>query len=157
MAVETRAFYLDDAKEYADSTVLPPRVAREVEAAIEAEETRIKQIGAEHYQGSSKALVDEIAFCNRTIPEGEAAVEDTLDRLRQGLITPQQAAREVAEYRRDINNARERLKQALAREDAAWQETNQEPGAYQRAVARRAPQLHAEGRGLLNLPYYPAD
>ncbi|MCA9644036.1 MAG: hypothetical protein KC492_25260, partial [Myxococcales bacterium] len=149
MPAEMRAFYLDEAKEYVDNTLMPPRVAREVEAAIEAEETRIKQIGAEHYTGSAKPLLDEIGFCTRTIPEGEAAVADTLDRLRAWEITPQEAAQEVAAMRRDINNARERLKQALAREDAAWEETNQEPGAYQRAVGRRSPSLHAGGRGLL--------
>jgi hypothetical protein len=153
--VGARAFYLDDAAEHLDASVLPPREHRAATAALDAERKRWCGVAQEQYDTTASHFTDEVEFGSRISSEGlQALDEDVLAPLRSGELSAKEAARRVAEMRGDLNKARAALRQAMEREEKAWADTSVEPEVYQRALARRAPQLFSGGRGLLTLPVY---
>lgn len=145
-------FFLDEGREHIENVVLPPRDHRRASEAVEAEATRISQVGRGQYETTQEHFQEEVEFATRISTTGEESVDDVLARMRNGELSPREAAKAVAEMRRELNSGREALKNAVAREESTWAEVNTDPAAYQRALAHRAPQLFKGGKGLLELP-----
>ncbi len=136
-------FFLDEGQEHLDSVVLPPREARRAAEAIEQEETRLAGVAGDQYRVTEEHFQEEVEFAVRISSAGMESVDDVLASMRDGEITPKEAAQQIAQMRRELNKGREDLKNAVAREQATWAEVSKTPAEWQRALARRAPQLYA--------------
>lgn len=153
--IGTRNAFLDEAEEYLDDTVLPPKDLRRIQETVEAERTRWVGVAQTDYSTAEQHFVDEIGFGMQVAPEGRAALaEEVLEPLRRGELTAKDAAKRVAAMRADLNKGRDALRQAMEGESTKWAACSVSPAEYQRALARRAPHLFTSGRGLLQLPVY---
>jgi hypothetical protein len=151
-----KGHFLDEVAERHDNLPLPPKVLREEQAAYEAETQRWVQVASEDYASTETRFINEVEFGVRVTQEGrEALAEEVLAPLRSGELSAKDAAKRVAAMRADLHEAREALRQAMESEGTKWSEVGEaSAAAYQRQLAKRAPQLFAGGRGLLALPIY---
>jgi hypothetical protein len=153
--VGTKGFMLDEAEDHLDNNVMPPRDYRRAQEALNSERQRWIDVAGEQYATVESHLNDEVEFGVRVAEEGMAALqEEVLEPLRRGELSAKEASKRVAAMRADLNRAREELRKAMEREETTWAEVGVSPAEYQRALARRSPQIFQGGRGLLELPIY---
>lgn len=151
----TRHVFNAEAHEWLDTARgLSPADRRDAEHRIAQDDARLSQIIKDHHDQHSARIAADVEFVLRVGPEGEARVDEVMEDLRDGTISPREAAKALAEIKADVNRVRDTVAGLPAAEERLWDEVNKSPGEYQRDLARRAPALFRSGRGLLQMPTY---
>lgn len=150
-----QSMFNDDLHEFRDTARgLSDADQRHLDQLISQDDARLSQIIKDHHDQHAGRIAADVEFALRVGPEGEARVEEVMEDLRDGTITPREAAKALAEVKADLNRVREMVAGLSAAEERLWDEVNKTPGQYQRDLSRRAPALFAGGRGLAQIPTY---
>ncbi|MGD9958147.1 hypothetical protein [Nocardioides sp.] len=141
-----------DAHELVDNGVFSDRRKRELQRIVATDDTKWSRMMDDHYGTTANDVTRDLDSVLRICETGSQTVDGIVEELRNGEITPTEAAKAIGAARRDLDKLRKVTSDAANREEQTWSEVDCTPADYQERLMKRAPQLFRNGRNLVVLP-----
>lgn len=106
----------------------------------DVEQQRV-ELGSGRYLKTSERVTGEISGYARDGAKLTEDAEAVRDDLRDGRITPTEAAKQLAAIQRRVNVLRKQIDLAVTSEEQAWESVDCTPDEYEDAIIRRIPSL----------------
>ena len=149
-----RQFKNRDAHEYLDNVVCSDRDKRALQRLVQTDDTRWSNMASDQYATTADRVTRDLDSVLRICENGEQTVDQVLEDLRNGEITPTEAAKAIGAARRDLNKLRQVTTEAVTAEEQVWSEVDCTPAEYQERLMNRAPALFRDGHNLAVLPTF---
>lgn len=132
----------DDAEAFMDSDFIGTEKARRANLdQIERLKSRVTPIMRDTYADAERLAREYVEAPIRICSAGEETLDQDLEAMRNGEITPEEMAKRLAEMRAEVEQLRKLARSAPSIEQRAWEQVSGTPGDFLKQVERRFPAL----------------